>query len=179
MKKQLILLSLLFSNYIYAAPSSCLITENSIGKIQLGQTLAQVKKTYPNIKISFERDAEGAEYAILPIAPRTVVLAHLVEDSQSVAKIDWLETQSMTCKTADGIYPRMPLNQVPKRLGSLKRIVMSEIEMRQFAEFSRQPKWLTIRVEGGDFGSHKTLNLPITTRKLTPNAYILSLGIAQ
>lgn len=186
MKKYLVLLALLSSAHIYAVPHHCLITENSIGKIKLGQTLAQVKQAYPKIKISFKQDAEGVQYAVLPIASKTIVLAHLIrmeiddgKISQGRTVIDRMETQSANCQTASGIHPNMRLSQVQQHLGNLKIITMSEIEMRQFAEFSRQEKWLTIRVEGGDFGTHDELNLPMSTRKFVPNARIISLGISM
>ncbi|MDO4433620.1 MAG: hypothetical protein Q4B82_03460 [Alysiella sp.] len=75
---------------------------------------------------------------------QTEILTHIDED---MGKIDFVETFSEACKTADGIHPKMPLCEVAKRWGSLKQITMSEIEMRQFTEFSRQAKWLTVRMD--------------------------------
>lgn len=121
----------------FQAASARLISENGIGSIELGQTLKQIKHAQPKMQLQRERDAEGAEYISLLLTPHTVVLAHF--DDTQPAKIDFLQTFSPNCQTRDGVRPNMRLQQVAQKWGSLKNITMSEIEMREFAEFEKQP----------------------------------------
>lgn len=64
-------------------------------------------------------------------------------------KIIWLGTSSPACRTASGIRPGMKIQDAEAKLGKLKRISLSEIEMRETAEFTRMPKQMTFRVEAG------------------------------
>ncbi len=178
MKKQIILLTVLFAaTSVQAAPKSCPIHANGMGGVKIGQTLSQVKRQFPQARFSATRDAEGALFTAIQFNRQTEILAHIDEDT---GKIDFLETFSAACKTADGIHPKMPLREVVKRWGSLKQITMSEIEMRQFAEFPRQAKWLTVRVDGGDFSAvGDDLTLPLLTRKFSRHAKVLSLVVAK
>ncbi|WP_416192600.1 hypothetical protein [Neisseria sp. CCUG12390] len=75
----------------------------------------------------------------------------------------------------------MRLTQTAKQWGRLKNITMSEIEMRQFAEFAKQPKWLSLRVEGGDFSNPDAdvFQLPMETKKYARDAEVLSIGIGK
>ena len=92
-----------------------------------------------------------------------------------------LETDSPKCHTANGIHPKMPLHEAEQRLGKLKHITMTEIEMRQFAEFTHQPQWLTMRVADGDFGvlQDQDLVFPLYTQRFNSNAKIISLAVAR
>ena len=103
----------------------------------------------------------------------------LLDDNTS--QITWLETSSPTCHTANGIHPRMTLHDAEKTLGNVRDIEMSEVEMRQFARFAQQPKWLNIRVYGSDFGNIPSAHfrLPLHTQKYRHDARIISLFIAQ
>lgn len=177
MQKSFILLTLLFSAcHIQAA--ACTLTANSIGGIKLGQTLSQVKRQFPKIKLAQTQDAEGAALTEIRLDKNTVIYAHIDENTK---KIDFLETFSSACQTASGIAPNMPLRDVQTRLGKLKRITLTEIEMRQFAEFTHQPKWLTMRVDGGNFGTHDPdhFSLPMHTRQFQADAKIVSLAVAE
>lgn len=75
----------------------------------------------------------------------------------------------------------MTLHDAEKTLGNVRDIEMSEVEMRQFARFAQQPKWLNIRVYGGDFGNILSAHfrLPLHTKKYRHDARIISLFIAQ
>ena len=68
-----------------------------------------------------------------------------------------------------------------KTLGKVRDIELSEVEMRSVARFARQPKWLNIRVRGGDFGNIPSarFRLPLHSKKFRHNARIESLFITQ
>ena len=178
MKKHLFAALFLTTLYSHTANAACTITPESIGDVKLGQTLAQVKRAFPQMKVRSESDAEGVEMWRLPVAPNAVVYAHVEEGRRG--RIDALETFSAACQTQDGVRPTMRLTQVAQKWGRLNHITMSEIEMRQFAQFARQPARIGLRVEGGDFGTQAAdAELPLSTSKASPSAKVLSIQIAR
>lgn len=178
MKKYIFTALFLTALPFHTANAACTITPEGIGGVKLGQTLAQVKRAFPHMKVRSESDAEGVEMWRLPVAPNAVVYAHVEEGRRG--RIDFLETFSAACRTKDGVRPAMRLTQVAQKWGNLKNITMSEIEMRQFAEFARQPARIGLRVEGGDFGTQAAdAELPLSTSKASPGAKVLSIQIAR
>ena len=167
MKKHLFAALFLTALHFHTANAACTITPEGIGGVKLGQTLAQVKRAFPHMKVRSESDAEGVEMWRLPVALNAVVYAHVEEGRRG--RIDFLETFSAACQTQDGVHPAM-----------LRNIIMSEIEMRQFAQFARQPARIGLRVEGGDFGTQAAdAELPLSTSKASPSAKVLSIQIAR
>ena len=178
MKKHLFTALFLTALPFHTANAACTITPEGIGGVKLGQTLAQVKRAFPHMKVRSESDAEGVEMWRLPVAPNAVVYAHVEEGRRG--RIDFLETFSAACQTQDGVRPAMRLTQVAQKWGRLNHITMSEIEMRQFAQFARQPARIGLRVEGGDFGTQAAdAELPLSTSKASPSAKVLSIQIAR
>ena len=171
---------ILFTLALLAMPiaHACVITPHNIAGIQLGKTLAQVKHAYPQAKINSEADAEVGDITLITL-PNNIEIFALLDDNTS--QITWLETPSPACHTANGIHPRMTLHDAEKTLGNVRDIEMSEVEMRQFARFAQQPKWLNIRVRGGDFGNMPSAHfrLPLHSKKFRRDARIESLFITQ
>ena len=171
MKKHIFAALFLTALPFHAANAACMITPEGIGGVKLGQTLAQVKRAFPHMKVRSESDAEGVEMWRLPVAPNAVVYAHVEEGRRG--RIDALETFS-------AVRPTMRLTQVAQKWGRLNHITMSEIEMRQFAQFAKQPAHIGLRVEGGDFGTQEAdVELPLNTSKASPGAKVLSIQIAR
>ena len=178
MKKYIFTALFLTALPFHTANAACTITPEGIGGVKLGQTLAQVKRAFPHMKVRSESDAEGVEMWRLPVAPNAVVYAHVEEGRRG--RIDYLQTFSAACQTQDGVRPTMRLTQVAQKWGRLNHITMSEIEMRQFAQFARQPARIGLRVEGGDFGTQAAdAELPLNTSKASPGAKVLSIQIAR
>lgn len=179
MRKAVFVFTALFAALAQAAPASCLITQNSIGGIRIGQTLAEVRRFHPKIKIEQVPDADAGEVTLLTLTPKIEIAAYLSDEKRG--KIQFLETFSPACRTKDGVHPKMRPTQTAKQWGRLKNITMSEIEMRQFAEFAKQPEWLNLRVEGGDFGNPDAdeFQLPMTTKKYARDAEVLNIGIGK
>lgn len=183
MKKYVFAIALLICPMMQAI--ACHISAHGIGGIKLGQSIKQVKKAFPQARFEQVNDAEGAEFTQITLNPtikdfskNIIVFAHTDDNT---GKIEYLETTSSLCKTTEGIHPQMSLKYAEQKLGKLQNIMMSEIEMRQFAEFSRQPKWLTMRVDGGNFGTLNAddLVLPLYTHQFHADAKIISLMIAK
>ena len=178
MKKYIFTALFLTALPFHTANAACTITPEGIGGVKLGQTLAQVKRAFPHMKVRSESDEEGVEMWRLPVAPNAVVYAHVEEGRRG--RIDFLQTFSAACQTQDGVRPAMRLTQVAQKWGRLRNITMSEIEMRQFAQFARQPARIGLRVEGGDFGTQAAdVELPLNTSKASPGAKVLSIQIAR
>ncbi len=178
MKKYILAALFLTALPFHTANAACMITPEGIGGVKLGQTLAQVKRAFPHMKVRSESDEEGVEMWRLPVTPNTVVYAHVEEGRRG--RIDFLETFSAACQTQDGVRPTMRLTQVAQKWGRLNNITMSEIEMRQFAQFARQPARIGLRVDGGDFGTQAAdMELPLNTSKASPGAKVLSIQIAR
>ena len=61
MKKHLFAALFLTALPFHTANAACMITPEGIGGVKLGQTLAQVKRAFPHMKVRSESDAEGVE----------------------------------------------------------------------------------------------------------------------
>ena len=92
MKKYIFTALFLTALPFHTANAACTITPEGIGGVKLGQTLAQVKRAFPHMKVRSESDAEGVEMWRLPVAPNAVVYAHVEEGRRG--RIDFLETFS-------------------------------------------------------------------------------------
>ena len=64
------------------------------------------------------------------------------------AKVEVIEILSKDFQTAEGVHPEMKLVEIEGKCGKVKEIMMSEIEAREFAEFTNQPKGLEFRLSG-------------------------------
>ena len=58
------------------------------------------------------------------------------------------------CVTRDGVHPGMALGEVEQRYGRLKRLRVTDTEMREYAEFVKQAPWLEIQVGNGQVGNY-------------------------
>lgn len=139
---------------------------------------ASATRPLPQAQIRSEADAETGEITLITLPQKIEVFALLNDNTQ---QITWLETPSPACRTAHGIRPRMALRDAEKTLGKVRDIELSAVEMRQFARFTQQPKWLNIRVRGGDFGNMPSAHfrLPLHSKKFRRDARIESLFITQ
>ena len=94
-------------------------------------------------------------------------------------KIIWLGTSSTACRTASGIRPGMKIQDAEAKLGKLKRISLSEIEMRETAEFTRMPKQMTFRVESGAGIYADPDKIPNQTRRYRKNSRIETISVSS
>lgn len=184
MNKIGIFLTLTFGCALPAA-AECLISPNSIGDVSLGQNLKQVRQKFPKAKFKRESDAEGAAFVDITLSKDITVSAHLNGDDDLDAplrlnkKIIWLGTSSPACRTASGIRPGMKIQDAEAKLGKLKRISLSEIEMRETAEFTRMPKQITFRVESGAGIYADQDKIPNQTRRYRKNSRIETISVSS
>ena len=66
-------------------------------------------------------------------------------------KIEVISVFNERFKTQDQVYPGMLLKEVEKKWGKLKEIVISDADSGEYAKFEKQPKKLTLKVDGGKF----------------------------
>ena len=137
------------------AAAECLIQKDSIGGIKLGQSLKQVKQKFPKAKMERTSDAEGVAYVAITLSKDVMVIALQDGDDNPDSpiklhkKIDSLETYSSACHTVSGVHPGMKIKDAEAKLGKVKKIIMSEIESREYAIFTRHPKHFEFRMEMG------------------------------
>jgi len=154
------------------------ITENGIGPVKLGMTLLEAKRAFP--KATFSRGSDGEGVALVNVSTmesRVMVLFAGEEDRDK--PINWsrrissIEAFSSNCSTSLGVHPGRLVAEAEKQYGKVLKIVRSEIEARQFAEFKNQPRGMTFRIDySGVFaeGQSKTV-------KYRPDAKIYSITI--
>lgn len=163
------------------ADSGCLVSAQGIGGVRLGMSTAEVQHRWPQAEISRRRDAEGVALIRIRLSPQVVIDAFANEEDPEdpinrAAKFTWLSTMSPACRTAGGVQPGMRLRQAAQKLGTLKKMTLTEIEMREFAEFARQPQWLVLLVAGGIYDGQ---TVPQTTRRYENDARIVALEVGR
>ncbi|MGH9946613.1 MAG: hypothetical protein ACRD6X_05375, partial [Pyrinomonadaceae bacterium] len=156
-----------------------LITGNSAGKVKIGMTVAQVRKAVAPMRLSRTSDGEGVALIALKNGKNMVMTLYAGEENREAkinekAKVEQIWVWSKSYKTANGVRAGMLVSQAEKILGPLKEIVRSEIESREFAEFTDQPAGIDLRLNSGDgdfpVGSNRTT-------KYAPAARIFSINV--
>ena len=141
-------------------------------------TLTDARQTLAGATFFRAYDGEGIGSVVVVLGVDT--LMHVVAEGDEEESIDWskpiafMETFSAKCRTADGVHPRAFVRDVEKILGPITKVILSEIESRQFVTFERQPDWLTFRLDYTgifDEGSRET-------QRVEPDGKIFSIAIA-
>ena len=167
------------------AAAECLIQKDSIGGIKLGQNLKQVKQKFPKAKMERESDAEGVAFVAITLSKDVMVIAFQDGDDDPDSpiklhkKINFLETDSPTCHTASGVHPGMKIKDAEAKLGKVKKIIMSEIEAREYVTFARQPKHFTFEVERGTGIYPGKGGAPNQTRRYRQMARIEAISVSK
>ena len=165
---------------------ACEINQQAIADVRLGMNIKQVKQKFPQAKITRTSDGEGLALIDIKLKPNLSLLAYADEEDANKPvnqnrKITWLATDSAVCKTKAGVYAGMKLAEVEKYYGNLREIVESEIEAREFAQFSRQPTWLNIQAESGAgiFPKNTNSDGAKRSKRYQKNATVVRLSISQ
>ena len=147
------IMSALILGLAMPAAAECLIQKDSIAGIKLGQNLKQVKQKFPKAKMERTSDAEGVAFVAITLSKDVMVFALQDGDDNPDSpiklhkKIDSLSTYSPACHTVSGVHPGMKIKDAEAKLGKVKKIIMSEIESREYAIFTRHPKHFDFRME--------------------------------
>jgi hypothetical protein len=180
-----ILMILQFSLTVIAQENSdYLITDKSVGKIKLGMTVAEARKAMSGATFSRSSDGDGVALINVGNSDETYMMLYAgEEDPQSKinekARIEFIEVWHSKFKTADGVHVKMKMCDVESKYGEIKNIFMSEIESREFAEFTNNPKGLQFRLTAPNIDSAGIY--PEGKRETTvyaSSSYIMSISIS-
>ncbi|MCM3903246.1 MAG: hypothetical protein ND866_16180 [Pyrinomonadaceae bacterium] len=159
-----------------------LITDNSVGPVRLGTTVAQARRALRGFTLSRTSDGEGIALIAVKRGKQTVMTLYAGEQDprsriNERARIEFIEVWDPRYYTSAGVHPKMPLREVEQKYGQLKEIRLSEIEAREFATFSTHPSGIQLRV-GDDSGMAGIYNEgKNTTARYSHSAYLMSISI--
>ena len=179
------IMSALILGLAMPAAAECLIEKDSIAGIKLGQSLKQVKQKFPKAKMERTSDADGVAFVAITLSKDVMVITHQDGDGDPDApiklhkKIDFLITNSPTCHTASGVHPGMKIKDAEAKLGKVKQIIMSEIESREYAIFTRHPKHFDFRMEIGTGIYPSKGRAPNQTRRYRKGGSILEISVSK
>jgi len=168
-----------------AAPAAPrLITAKSVGAARLGMTVATARKALQGFILKRASDGEGLALIAVLNGKKPVMTLYAGEEDPSApinekAVIQVIEVTDARYATKAGVHPGMLLKVVERRYGRLKQIRRSEIEAREYAEFSTRPAGMSFRVQGknDEAGSYKAG--AASTSTYTPSAYLYSVSIQE
>lgn len=164
-----------------------LITSNSVGTIRIGMTVAEARKAMSGVTFSRTEDGEGIALIAVKQGDKELMTIYAgEEDSEKPinenAKIEQIEVWSSNFKTAEGVHPKMKISDVEKIYGKIKNEFTSEIESRQFIEFTNEPKGFSFRKENTDFEAlDKDIanNVDTEGKNYKVSPFILSITISK
>lgn len=164
---------------VVPAPPRCLITGSAIGPLQLGLSLEQARRRLP--QATFTRASDGEGVALVEVAVEGASLAMLYAGEEDPDKpvdmtrqIDFLESFNPACATAEGIHPGSTLEAAEAAYGTVVSISRSEIESREFLQFTHPPAGVQFRLDyTGDFAEGEN-----ETNRHAPGAKIFSISVS-
>lgn len=163
-----------------ATEDDYLISRSGVGRIRLGMTLAEAQRALPAATFARATDGDGAALVEVTPAPGQPLVLWADEDDPDAA-IDWtkrvktIETFGPAFHTSEGVSPGTPVSEAESLYGKMRVIELSEIESRQYVSFSRQPEYLTLRLNyTGIFPAGER-----STTALRPDAKIMSIAVSS
>ena len=178
------IMSALILGLAMPAAAECLIQKDSIAGIKLGQNIKQVKQKFPKAKMEREND-DGVALVAITLSKDVMVFALQDGDDNPDSpiklhkKIDSLSTYSPACHTVSGVHPGMKIKDAEAKLGKVKKIIMSEIESREYAIFTRHPKHFDFRMEIGTGIYPGKGRAPNQTRRYRKGGSILEISVSK
>ncbi|HMO79286.1 MAG TPA: hypothetical protein PKD24_00705 [Pyrinomonadaceae bacterium] len=160
------------------------ITSDSAGNVRLGMTVAQARKAVAPLVLERSSDGEGVALIGVKRGRDTVMTLYAGEEDRDAkidenAKIEQIWVWDKNYRTDRGVSPGMTLASAEKIYGKVKKITMSEIESREFAEFTNHPSGIEFRLlgKGGDAGVYPSGSNETTA--YSSNAYIFSINVTR
>lgn len=153
----------------------CIITDNSIGGIQIGNTLNKVKQSFPHATITPTNDSENIKFVSIKLNPDVEIFAY-TSDNTTSTPITYLYTNSKSCQTQAGVHPDMPLTDVEQFYGKVEQIIMSE-DAQQTAEFAQQPPTLSFGIDDSGNFDPNDHDLPKIASSYQANTRITDIAV--
>lgn len=129
------------------------ITSTSAGPVKLGMSVAQVRKAVKPWKLSRTSDGEGVALIAVKNGNTLIMTLYAGEPDPDAkinenARIELIQVHAWNFVTSNGVHKGMLLKDAEKKYGKIKQIMLSEIESREFATFTKHPKGLDFQVGG-------------------------------
>lgn len=127
------------------------ITSNSAGPVRIGMTVAEARKALPGRTLARTTDGEGVALIEVKEGQTLEMLLYAGEENaespvDEQARIELINVYDSRYQTAESVHPGMPVSEIEAKYGKLTRIVTSEIESREYAEFPKAPAGLSFQV---------------------------------
>ncbi|MDQ3038384.1 MAG: hypothetical protein M3R16_01060 [Pseudomonadota bacterium] len=159
---------------------TCLITGTAIGPVQLGVRLDDAQSLMP--QATFTRTSDGEGVALVEVAVDGASLALLYAGEEDPKQpvdvtrpIEFLETFNPACATPEGIHPGSTVEAAEAAYGAAGSISRSEIESREYIQFTHPPAGLQFRLDySGEFADGEN-----ETRRHGPGAKIFSISVSR
>ena len=159
------------------------ITANAVGGIKVGMTVNQARAVMP--EATFTRVSDGEGIALISVEQAGDQVLRLFADEydpegpiDDSAKISLIEVLSPAYRTEDEVHVGMTIEDAEAIYGEVTEIMMSEIESREYVEFTNSPSGLFFRVTGesGEAGVYPEMdNL---TQRYHPGATLLVIEVS-
>lgn len=157
------------------AMTNHLITTNSAGDIKLQSTIKSAETYLKSSTFSSTTDGEGVPLISVTNKQRLLFLFYLNNHDM----IQFIEIFDNQYQTKDGVRTGMSIHEIEKHYGKLTEIIRSEIESREYATFTNQPKDIIFRVTGkndGEAGIYSNKDNKTQTYHSDAILYSISIG---
>lgn len=136
--------------------TACVIRADTAGSIHAGMTIRGARLALPGTVFKQTDEVGGSSiafFAVTRAGKRIMDLYPNQEDGiKETSKVELIRVYDPGCATVEGVRPGMPLIAVEGKFGNLKKLIVEQSEMREYAQFDKLPSWLEIQVGSGDAG---------------------------
>lgn len=136
--------------------TACIIRVDTAGPIRAGMTIRAARLALPGTVFKQTDEVGGSSiafFAVTRASKRIMDLYPNQEDGiKDTSKIELIRVYDPACATVEGVHPGMPLIAVEGKFGNLKKLILEQSEMREYAQFDKLPSWLEIQVGSGEAG---------------------------
>jgi hypothetical protein len=163
----------------FARAETCTIRVNTVGAVHAGMTVRQAREVLAGTQFKQSEDIDKiAIFIVTRGATRLMDLYPYQEDGvKESSKIELVRVYDPACVTAEGVHAGMPLAEVQKRFGKLKRLTLNDGLPREIAEFEKVPSWLEIDAGDGSAGIYpKGMHC---ADRFKPSATVFSLWVSH
>jgi hypothetical protein len=139
-----------------AQTTACVIRVDTAGPVHAGMTIRAARLALPGTVFKQSDEVGGggiAFFAVTRASKRIMDLYPNQEDGiKETSKVELIRVYDPACATVEGVHPGMPLIAVEGKFGNLKKLIVEQSEMREYAQFDKLPSWLEVQVGNGDAG---------------------------
>jgi hypothetical protein len=137
-------------------PTACVVRLDTAGPIHAGMTIRAARLALPGTVFKQTDEVGGSSiafFAVTRASKRIMDLYPNQEDGiKETSKVELIRVYDPACATVEGVHPGMPLIAVEGQFGNLKKLIVEQSEMREYAQFDKLPSWLEIQVGSGEAG---------------------------